>query len=78
MDLPEAKYYGVQCVQCEKVFYSTQSKIELILDMSFQDFKKRLIPVTPKDIERRDNLPDFLETPLGLIVGFGRFPHVCI
>ena len=80
MDLPKANYYGVQCHLCEKVFYyNSQKKAELLLSISFIDWKK-IILIGTRDIELREKLPDFLKTNIGLVIGFVHpktIYHVC-
>ena len=61
MDLPKANSYGISCEVCELLFFNASQ--EKIELMVDKSFDDAGIPL--------------MLTPMGLVIGFGRFPHVC-
>ena len=61
MELPKANYYGVRCMKCPAIFW-TPSYSKIII-MCTVAFQDKGLP--------------FVEEDLGLVIGFGRFAHVC-
>ena len=62
MDLPKSKHYGVSCAVCENTLWTTSQK----------DAELRL------DVSFKDKGMNFIRTEFGIIIGFGRFAHLCI
>lgn len=59
--MPRRKYYGVMCPRCESVLWYA-SQLEAQLKL---------------DISFTDKGVELIDTPLGIAIGLGRFPHVC-
>jgi hypothetical protein len=61
MDLPKSNYYGVRCPNCPAVYWH-RNQSQIEL-MCTVSFEDRGLPLVPEHF--------------GIVVGFGRFKHVC-
>jgi len=61
MDLPIRKHYGVMCARCESCLWTSSQR----------EAELRL------DVSFPDHGGVILETPMGVLIGYGRFQHVC-
>ena len=61
MDLPKASNYGISCIVCDLLFFNASQ--EKIELMVDKSFQDAGMPL--------------METPMGIVIGFGRFPHLC-